>query len=161
MIDVVQSVGRVMRKSLGKKYGYIILPIGIPADMEPEEALQDNKKYKIVWQVLQALRAHDNWYAVVNRFHELVRFGRDDRTGFYRLPGCRFPRFINTRHAERPLVFQEDIYRHLSGILFPPLIEAIGNDQAAPVFEGIFKGGFSKDGFGPSVDHLIADIRIV
>ena len=58
-MDVVQSVGRVMRKVEGKKYGYIILPIGIPADMDPAEALNDNKKYKVVWQVLQALRAHD------------------------------------------------------------------------------------------------------
>lgn len=60
VVDVVQSVGRVMRKVEGKKYGYIILPIGIPADVPPEEALKDNKKYKVVWQVLQALRAHDD-----------------------------------------------------------------------------------------------------
>ena len=68
VVDVVQSVGRVMRKSPGKKYGYIILPIGIPAGIEPEEALKDNQKYKIVWQVLQALRAHDNRFnATVNQ----------------------------------------------------------------------------------------------
>jgi len=68
IVDVVQSVGRVMRKATGKKYGYIILPIGIPADMSPEEALKDNKKYEVVWQVLQALRAHDDRFnAVVNQ----------------------------------------------------------------------------------------------
>ena len=60
IIDIIQAVGRVMRKSADKKYGYIILPIGIPVGMEPEEALSDNKKYKIVWDVLQALRAHDD-----------------------------------------------------------------------------------------------------
>lgn len=60
IVDIIQSVGRVMRKSEGKNYGYIILPIGIPAGIEPEEALNDNKKYKIVWDVLQALRAHDD-----------------------------------------------------------------------------------------------------
>lgn len=60
MVDVVQSVGRVMRKADGKKYGYIILPVGIPAGVEPEQALQDNKRYKVVWDVLQALRAHDD-----------------------------------------------------------------------------------------------------
>jgi len=59
VVDVVQAVGRVMRRAEGKKYGYIILPIGIPADTSPEEALKDNDKYKIVWQVLQALRSHD------------------------------------------------------------------------------------------------------
>jgi predicted helicase len=68
VVDVVQSVGRVMRKAEGKKYGYIILPIGIPADTAPEDALKDNKKYKVVWQVLQALRAHDDRFnATVNQ----------------------------------------------------------------------------------------------
>ena len=60
IVDIIQSVGRVMRKAEGKKFGYIILPIGIPAGLEPEEALNDNKRYKIVWDVLQALRAHDD-----------------------------------------------------------------------------------------------------
>lgn len=68
VIDVVQSVGRVMRKAEGKRYGYIVLPIGIPADMSPEEALKDNEKYKVVWQVLQALRAHDDRFnATINK----------------------------------------------------------------------------------------------
>ena len=68
VIDVVQSVGRVMRRAEGKKYGYIILPIGIPSDMAPEEALRDNDKYRVVWQVLQALRAHDDRFnATVNQ----------------------------------------------------------------------------------------------
>ncbi|MDD5263026.1 MAG: DEAD/DEAH box helicase family protein [Methylacidiphilales bacterium] len=68
IVDVVQSVGRVMRRAEGKQYGYIILPVGIPADMAPEEALKDNEKYKVVWQVLQALRAHDDRFnATVNQ----------------------------------------------------------------------------------------------
>ncbi|MFN4845333.1 MAG: DEAD/DEAH box helicase, partial [Dolichospermum sp.] len=59
VVDVVQSVGRVMRKAEGKKYGYIILPVGIPADIPPEVALKDNQKYQVIWRVLQALRSHD------------------------------------------------------------------------------------------------------
>ena len=66
VVDVVQSVGRVMRKAEGKKYGYIILPVGIPADIPPEIALKDNQKYKVIWQVLQALRSHDD------RFNDTV-----------------------------------------------------------------------------------------
>ena len=58
-IDVVQSVGRVMRRAEGKKMGYVILPVGVPAGVAPEKALQDNEKYKVVWQILNALRAHD------------------------------------------------------------------------------------------------------
>jgi len=67
-VDVVQSVGRVMRKSPGKNYGYIIIPVVVPADVEPEHALDDNERYKVVWTVLNALRAHDDRFnATVNK----------------------------------------------------------------------------------------------
>ncbi len=67
-VDVVQSVGRVMRKSENKKRGYVILPVVIPAGVPPHEALNDNKTYKVVWQVLQALRSHDDRFdAMINK----------------------------------------------------------------------------------------------
>lgn len=67
-VDVVQSVGRVMRKAPGKQRGYIVLPVVIPAGVEPHEALNDNKTYKVVWQVLNALRSHDDRFdAMVNK----------------------------------------------------------------------------------------------
>lgn len=59
-VDVVQSVGRVMRRAAGKKYGYIILPIGVSPKDKPEEVLDKDEKYKVVWDVLQALRSHDD-----------------------------------------------------------------------------------------------------
>ncbi len=58
-VDVIQAVGRVMRRAKGKKMGYIILPVGVPAGVSPEEALKNNKRYSVVWQVLNALLAHD------------------------------------------------------------------------------------------------------
>lgn len=58
-VDVVQAVGRVMRRAEGKEYGYIILPIFVPAGMTPEEALDDSKVFANVWSILQALRSHD------------------------------------------------------------------------------------------------------
>ena len=67
-VDVVQSVGRVMRRAEGKKYGYIIIPIVVPSDVDPEEALNDNKTYAVVWDILNALRAHDDRFnAMVNK----------------------------------------------------------------------------------------------
>lgn len=67
-VDVVQSVGRVMRNAPGKKRGYVVLPVVIPAGVEPHEALNDNKTYKVVWEVLQALRSHDDKFdAMVNK----------------------------------------------------------------------------------------------
>ena len=58
-VDVIQAVGRVMRRAEGKDFGYIILPVAVPAGMAPERALDDNKRFQVVWQVLKALRAHD------------------------------------------------------------------------------------------------------
>ena len=59
-VDIVQAVGRVMRKSEGKKYGYIILPVTVPAGADPSKILDDDKRYDIVWSVLRALRSHDD-----------------------------------------------------------------------------------------------------
>ena len=58
-VDVIQAVGRVMRRAEGKGFGYIILPVAVPAGMAPERALDDNTRFQVVWQVLKALRAHD------------------------------------------------------------------------------------------------------
>ena len=58
-IDVVQAVGRVMRRAEGKKYGYIILPVVVPAGTDPATALDRSSTYNHVWEVLQALRSHD------------------------------------------------------------------------------------------------------
>lgn len=67
-IDVVQSVGRVMRRAPGKKMGYVILPIGVPANITPEDALRDNDRYRVVWQILNALRSHDERFeAMINK----------------------------------------------------------------------------------------------
>ena len=67
-VDVVQSVGRVMRKSEGKKYGYIIIPVVVPADVEGDKVLENHPNFKVVWTVLNALRAHDDRFnAEVNK----------------------------------------------------------------------------------------------
>ena len=67
-IDVVQAVGRVMRKAEGKRYGYIILPVVVPSGEDAESTLDRNDAYSHVWEVLQALRSHDERFdAYVNK----------------------------------------------------------------------------------------------
>lgn len=71
-VDVVQSVGRVMRNfhkgaADEKKYGYIIIPIVVPADVTAEDALNNNKTFDVVWSILNALRSHDD------RFNAIVQ----------------------------------------------------------------------------------------
>ena len=73
-IDIVQAVGRVMRIAPGKKVGNIILPVVLPADATPENLLSKDETYKHVWQVLSALRAHDDRFqAEVNK----VQFNKE------------------------------------------------------------------------------------
>lgn len=69
-VDVVQSVGRVMRNPQNgkKKYGYIIIPVVVPANVEPENALDESKDFNTIWTVLNALRAHDDRFnATINK----------------------------------------------------------------------------------------------
>ena len=67
-VDVVQSVGRVMRKAEGKKFGYIIIPVIVPANEKADEVLDKSDDFKIVWSVLNALRAHDDRFnATINK----------------------------------------------------------------------------------------------
>ncbi|MBS0948594.1 DEAD/DEAH box helicase [Levilactobacillus brevis] len=67
-IDIVQAVGRIMRKYKDKEYGYIILPVVVPSGQNPDTVLDDNKTYQAVWQVLNALRSIDERFeATVNK----------------------------------------------------------------------------------------------
>ncbi|HEN0300445.1 TPA: DEAD/DEAH box helicase [Streptococcus agalactiae] len=67
-VDIVQAVGRIIRKFEGKDYGYIILPIVIPAGETPETILDNSKSYDVVWQVLNALRSVDERFeATINK----------------------------------------------------------------------------------------------
>ncbi|MYL33253.1 DEAD/DEAH box helicase [Pontibacillus yanchengensis] len=68
VIDIIQAVGRVMRKAEDKNYGYVILPININKGNDIETELNNNEEYKVVWQVLQALRSHDERFnAMINQ----------------------------------------------------------------------------------------------
>jgi superfamily II DNA or RNA helicase len=57
-VDIVQAVGRAIRKSEDKNVGTIVIPVFIDAETDPETALKDSS-FKPVWDVIQALRAHD------------------------------------------------------------------------------------------------------
>ncbi|MDR2757512.1 MAG: DEAD/DEAH box helicase family protein, partial [Planctomycetaceae bacterium] len=70
-VDIVQSVGRVMRKADGKNYGYVILPVVIRSGDNPNDFLDSNETYAVVWEVLQALRAHDDRFQNMINIMEL------------------------------------------------------------------------------------------
>lgn len=132
-VDVVQSVGRVMRKAPGKKYGYIIIPIVVPADVEPDKALDDNERYKVVWTVLNALRAHDDRFnATINKI-ELNKkkptqilvgtpdFGLGDRVGE---PDKKSEYGKKANELARQMTMQ---FEHLQRVVFARMVQKVGD----------------------------------
>jgi len=127
-VDVVQSVGRVMRRAPGKKYGYIIIPIVVPSDVQGEKALSNNKDYAVVWTVLNALRAHDDRFkATINKI-ELNKYkpesiviggashGRDDNGGTEK---------VGTASAEAALQMAIQ-FDNMQSLLYAKLVEKVG-----------------------------------
>lgn len=127
-VDVVQSVGRVMRRAPGKKYGYIIIPIVVPSDVQGEKALSNSKEYAVVWTVLNALRAHDDRFkATINKI-ELnnnkpegiviggASHGRDDNKGTERTGS-------GATQAAMQMAIQFD---NMQSLLFAKLVEKVG-----------------------------------
>lgn len=132
-VDVVQSVGRVMRKAPGKKYGYIIIPIVVPSNVDASQALDDNERYKVVWTVLNALRAHDDRFnATVNKI-ELNR-NRPEQILVGR-PGCSFDTdgapvsmdhgdFPTAKDIGRQLLLQ---FEQLQNVVFARMVQKVGD----------------------------------
>lgn len=70
-IDVVQAVGRVMRKAPGKQMGYVVLPVVIPSGADAQAALDRSDAFRVVWQMLNAIRSHDERFeAILNLIEE-------------------------------------------------------------------------------------------
>lgn len=89
-IEVVQAVGRVMRKSPGKNMGYVVLPVVIPSGVSPEDALSDNERFQVVWQTLNAIRSHDERFEGILNLIEQGSEG--DRVGIITLSDWTEPR---------------------------------------------------------------------
>jgi Helicase associated domain len=58
-VDIIQAVGRAIRLDPVKTVGTIVIPVFIDTETNPEKAL-DSSVFKPVWDVIKALRAHDD-----------------------------------------------------------------------------------------------------
>ena len=74
-IEIVQAVGRVMRRASGKRMGYVVLPVVIPSNTDPTAALEKSDTFRVVWQVLNAIRSHDE------RFEAMLNLLEEGRSG--------------------------------------------------------------------------------
>ncbi len=62
-VEIVQAVGRALRKSDGKNFGYIIVPIIVPSEVNGnilDYYKENNEKYRTIYDVVNALKAHDD-----------------------------------------------------------------------------------------------------
>lgn len=80
MVDIIQAVGRVMRKAKHKKRGYIILPIALEeSEIQNLDEAVNNTNFKNIWKVIKALRSHDPSLVDEATFREKIKvFGSDD-----------------------------------------------------------------------------------
>ena len=128
-VDVVQSVGRVMRRAPNKKYGYIIIPVVVPSNEDGSDALDNNDRYKIVWSVLNALRAHDDRFnATINQI-ELnkkkpggIIIGKVDTSGV----GANSSGGIANPNLGSQLAVQ---FEKLQGVVFAKMVQKVGNKR--------------------------------
>ncbi len=128
-VNVVQSVGRVMRKAPGKKYGYIIIPIVVPSDVEPEVALNDNERFKVVWTVLNALRAHDDRFnATVNKI-ELNKTLPHDKIIIDPATGTgESDQSTRIRDPKAPYTISMPLeFKNLQDAIFARMVQKVGN----------------------------------
>ncbi|MEN9912399.1 MAG: hypothetical protein RI956_843, partial [Pseudomonadota bacterium] len=134
-VDVVQSVGRVMRRAEGKQFGYIIIPVVIPSNVSPEKAMEDNDKFRVVWQVLNALRAHDDRFeATINKI-DLNRKKPDNillakaAATFDEEGNCI--RVDNETDASKQIIAEQLSlqFQALQGVLFARLVDKVGDKR--------------------------------
>lgn len=132
-IDIAQAVGRVMRKASGKEYGYVILPIGIPAGVDENTVLDRNEKYRVVWDVLNALRSIDERFdATINKLElnkkkpkqlEIIGVGDapDEEDGGFEVESPREVR------EQLSLNLDEDEFSDIERAIYGKIVKKVGN----------------------------------
>ena len=125
-VDVVQAVGRVMRKAPGKEMGYIILPVVISPDEEPDQALNDNETFKVVWDVLRALRSHDDRFDLEINSLDL---NRDPSDRIIIIDGGDGEKDERDRVAQLSL---DLVYRIPPGAIYARIVEKCGDRKYWP-----------------------------
>lgn len=99
IVDIVQSVGRVMRKAPGKQFGYIILPVCIPSERVKDynNYIDSDPQFKGIWKVIKALRAHDESLVDEAEFRRKIKVITD--------PGKKDGQDRKGEQADLPLEF--------------------------------------------------------
>lgn len=141
-VDVVQSVGRVMRSFHGKKFGYIIVPVVLPPGANPDDILgKESHRFNVVWDILNALRAHDDEFnATVNKIN--LNKNKPSKVVIGTIPGHTFAmrndggvsghdadgESVNTQLSQEEIAKQLEIkFGPLQDGIYAKLVEKVGD----------------------------------
>lgn len=141
-VDVVQSVGRVMRSFQGKKFGYIIVPVVLPPGANPDDILgKESHRFNVVWDILNALRAHDDEFnATVNKIN--LNKNKPSKVVIGTIPGHTFAmrndggvsghdadgENVNTQLSQEEIAKQLEIkFGPLQDGIYAKLVEKVGD----------------------------------
>lgn len=129
-VDIVQAVGRIIRKFEGKEYGYIILPIVVPAGETPETILDNNKTYDVIWQVLNALRSVDERFeATVNKLE--LNKQKPKNIQVIGVGGAPDDPNFNDSYVKEPIVaYQTELeleWEAVEGAIYGKIVQKVGD----------------------------------
>ncbi|WP_217613218.1 DEAD/DEAH box helicase [Helicobacter pylori] len=140
MVDIIQAVGRVMRKAKRKKRGYIILPIALEeSEIENLDEAVNNTNFKNIWKVIKALRSHDPSLVDEATFKEKIKiFGSDDTSN---LDDEEELQKDKTQHQNDPKQAQKTLF---DAILLQDLADAMYNVMPTKLGDRNYWENFTK-----------------
>ncbi|MBR1645699.1 MAG: DEAD/DEAH box helicase [Selenomonadaceae bacterium] len=129
-VEIVQAVGRVMRmpqenSDYKKKFGYIIIPVVVPLNKSPEDALDRNEEFGDVWKIINALRAHDESMNI-----EIERIRNTGNSDKILIKPPQLPPSENVSDTKKPVqltLFDFIRYEDFSAKIYARMVEHVGN----------------------------------
>ncbi|WP_411961638.1 type ISP restriction/modification enzyme [Helicobacter pylori] len=140
MVDIIQAVGRVMRKAKRKKRGYIILPIALEeSEIKNLDEAVNNTNFKNIWKVIKALRSHDPSLVDEATFKEKIKiFGSNDESN---PDDDEELKKDKTQHQNDPKQAQKTLF---DAILLQDLADAVYNVMPTKLGDRNYWENFTK-----------------
>ncbi|OPG18786.1 restriction endonuclease [Helicobacter pylori] len=157
MVDIIQAVGRVMRKAKHKKRGYIILPIALEeSEIKNLDEAVNNTNFKNIWKVIKALRSHDPSLVDEATFKEKIKvFGSDDNDNDGTNQSDEEPKKDQTK--QDPKQAQKTLF---DAILLQDLANAVYNVMPTKLGDRNYWENFAKKtgNIARTLNHRLKDI---
>ena len=131
-VEVVQAIGRVMRRAPGKQLGYVIIPVLIPMGMDASEALSTNKRFKVIWDVLSAIRSHDEAFNALDNKVDIIRVKppkKAKRKGDVRSDGVSPSQDGDDTDEDPPLTIDTERFNEYKKAIQAKLVKACGEHK--------------------------------